>query len=66
MRALPLLALLAFAPLASAQTLAPACPSEVSAHANADGSITLTWADVPQAIGYRVHREVGDGPWQYG
>lgn len=37
------------------------CPEDLEANANGDGSITLRWSAVDDALGYEVHRTSSDG-----
>lgn len=64
--ALALLALVLLAPPGAAQRDDGPCPAQVDASANADGTVTLTWARVDGAQTYRIDRAAGGGSFDRG
>jgi hypothetical protein len=42
-----------------------ACPADLAAVANPDGSVTLTWTDADGSDGTNVYRALGDGDFVY-
>jgi fibronectin type 3 domain-containing protein len=46
---------------AAAPLAVPAAPGDLELHANADSSITLSWADSPGATSYRIYRGTSSG-----
>ena len=49
--------------LVSAADLLPAQPGPPAAAATVGTMVTVTWAPVPNADGYRIYRQTGSGPW---